>query len=233
MDNHRATVHGQQAAVRAVARFAGLLAVCLLVLTGASRAGLAEGAQDRPMGLMWNRTGLPAVFPLVVKTLAGRDYYMVLAAEQTGRAALAAYIRGGEFFRVLVPPGTYGLRIFYGNGWQGEDRLFGPGDETRVFDLPESLTFQIRGISRKSGHIVDLRGVIGGGDVLASVGPFALCQRVSQVIDPEKIHLALTADVPGTGPEREDVRDLGPRRPSLRFDPFSTPDFEMRTVPCE
>lgn len=206
-----------------VAVAVALLALCL---PGSS---LAEGAGDRPQGLMWNRSGLPAVFPLIVKTSPGRDYFMVLTSVETGEAALAAYIRGGTFFRVLTPPGTYGLRFHYGNGWLGEERLFGPGAQTRVYELPEPLTFRTLGLSRKAGHIVDLRGAIGKGDALASVAPVAICQNLDRRVDPDDIYLDLEEDET----DRQDVRDLGQERPSLRHDPYATPDHDARSLLCD
>jgi hypothetical protein len=232
MDKHIAPLSGALARVRAACSRCGR-ALGLAVLLGALVAGQGAGAQDRPLGLLWNRTGLPAVFPLIVKTRAGRDYYMVLIDEATDRAALAAYIRGGEFFRVLAPPGTFRLRFFHGIGWQGEQRLFGPGDETQVFDLAEPLTFRTRGISRKAGHIIDLRGVAGGGDVLASVGAVAICQGLYLKPDPDGFYLDLDKPAPGAEAEREAVRDLGPRRPSLRYDPYATQDYETRSYVCD
>ncbi|HEY9037977.1 MAG TPA: hypothetical protein VIN05_03405 [Roseovarius sp.] len=105
---------------------------------------------------MWNRSGLPAVFPLQVKTPPGQDYFLRLIDEATDKAALAAYIKGGAFFKVLVPPGVFRLKFAAGNGWQGEDDLFGPDEDTHVFELPNPLTFETRGLGVKAGHVVSL-----------------------------------------------------------------------------
>ncbi|MBY6055580.1 hypothetical protein [Leisingera daeponensis] len=147
---------------------AGLLAGLLLCLAPV----LAE--QPRT-GLMWNRTGLPAVFPLQVKTPAGADYYLVLSG--SGGDALAAYIEGGAFFKVLVPPGRYVLRIASGSGWQSEDRLFGP--ETLVFEMPEPLDFAVRGAGIKAGHLVTLARQPRGGGLRAEVKGQFVCQIAS------------------------------------------------------
>jgi len=77
---------------------------------------------------------------------------------------------------VLVPPGTYEVRLDHGTGWRGEDGLFGPGTER--FVLPEPLTFEVVGLSRKRGHVLDLRGVFAEGDVTAAHDPISICQRV-------------------------------------------------------
>lgn len=137
----------------------GVLVVVLLLGPVAPHAGAGTGAaasQPPPAGLMWNKTGLPAVFPLQVKTPPGQDYVLTLIDPQTGAAALAAYIDGGAFFKVLVPPGTYGLKFATGQNWQDEEALFGPGDKTEHFELSGTLTFETRGLGIKAGHVVNL-----------------------------------------------------------------------------
>jgi hypothetical protein len=135
---------------------------CLMaVLTLADMAsfpsqGAAATVKDRPVGLMWNRTGLPAVFPLQVKTSAGRDNVVTLYDAGTGEAALAAFIKGGALFKVLVPPGVFIVSFATGETWEGEEKLFGPGAATQVFTLPEPLTFEVRGFGVKAGHMVDI-----------------------------------------------------------------------------
>lgn len=52
---------------------------------------------------------------------------MTLLDAETGEAALAAYIRGGAFFRVLVPPGACRLLFATGKVWQRKASLFGEG----------------------------------------------------------------------------------------------------------
>jgi hypothetical protein len=116
-------------------------------------AALAAVAEPRH-GLMWQRTGLPAVFPLQIKTHAGADYYLLLTAAESGEKALAAYVTGGQFFRVLVPPGTYDVQLATGTAWQDETALFGP--ETAFIHLPEPLTFEVQGVGTKAGHLIDL-----------------------------------------------------------------------------
>jgi hypothetical protein len=131
------------------------LLLCLgFAVSGARAADVAPP----PAGLLWNKTGLPAVFPLQVKTLPGRDHVVTLIDAETGEEALAAYIRGGAFFRVLVPPGVYRLRFASGKHWQGEALFFGEGPDIEVFELRRVLRFETRGLGTKAGHIVDLRG---------------------------------------------------------------------------
>ncbi len=150
-----------------------LLLACLLALPA-----VLSAAPDH--GLIENRTGLPLVFPLQVRTTSGRDVYLVLRDAESGRIAVTAYVEGGRFFRLLMPPGTYRLTAALGRDWEGKDDLF--GDETRIFELPEPLTFEVRGISRKQGHIVDLRGL----DEMAGVTtrPLALCRRLPTGLAP-------------------------------------------------
>lgn len=131
------------------------IALLFLFILIAPAVAASDRVDQRP-GLMWNRSGLPAVFPLQVKTPAGADYFLVLTDTTTGEAALAAYIRGGSFFRVLVPPGTFTLRFASGQIWRGEEALFGPDDKTEVFDFGQPLTFSAQGIGTKAGHLVTI-----------------------------------------------------------------------------
>ena len=54
-----------------LARGAMIVALMLAPAAAASGGG-ADTVATPPAGLMWNRTGLPAVFPLQVKTRRGR-----------------------------------------------------------------------------------------------------------------------------------------------------------------
>ena len=136
----------------------GLRAVFFLLLFTWTAA--ADEAQPAKHGLMWHRSGLPAVFPLQVKTLGPQGYYVTLTDVETERAVLAAYIEGGRFFRVLVPPGTFRVRFVYGNVWQGEEALF--GETSSIFDVPEPLRFGVSGFNTKEGHLIDLRDLSPG-----------------------------------------------------------------------
>ena len=83
-------------------------------------------AEDRPpTGILWNRSGLPARIPFQMQTPEGRDYAVMMIEVGTTRTRMAGYARGGEFFRLLMPPGDYLLRIAAGppEAWQGEDCL--------------------------------------------------------------------------------------------------------------
>ncbi|WP_347311487.1 hypothetical protein [Defluviimonas sp. SAOS-178_SWC] len=136
-------------------------------------------AAERPEGLMWNRSGLPAKLPLQIKTVAGADYLLHLRDMGTGQDVLAAYIRGGEFFRVLVPPGLFELHFASGTDWRGEAALFGPA--TRRFVLDPPLAFGATA-TKRVGHLVDLRNL---GDV--TTRDFAICQRFA--LDPDSVNL--------------------------------------------
>lgn len=131
-----------------------IIVALMLAPAAAISGGGAETAATPPAGLMWNRTGLPAVFPLQVKTPPGQDHVLTLIDADTGTAALAAYIKSGAFFKVLVPPGTFRLQFAFGHVWHGQEDLFGP--DTRVFELRRPLTFETRGLGIKAGHVVDL-----------------------------------------------------------------------------
>lgn len=207
--------------------------VSVLILTLLATASVAD---ERPEGLLWHRSDLPATLPLQVKTGAEADYLLRLQNVETEKIVLAAYIRGGEYFRVLVPPGQYALLFDAGTDWRGEEALFGPG--TRSFALKDPLSFGA-GLSTKHGHLVDLTD---GADVV--VRDFALCQR--QAFD----FRSLLRPAPSvTAPRGHPGRQTGsprlyPRYPAdqldARPDPrplpareFLTPRYELRSRVCD
>lgn len=150
-----------------------LLAALFLVL----QAGVSAAAP--PHGLMWAKGDLPRTFPLQVRTPPGPDAYLVLRDAGTNTAILGAYIEGGRFFRVLVPPGMFMLDVALGTGWQGEEALF--GSATEIYVYPEPLGFGVTGAGRKSGHLIDLRGAATG--IEARTRALALCQRYALDLD--------------------------------------------------
>ncbi len=165
------------------------LCLCLSALFLVAEQVQAEGADVPPAkhGLMWHRSGLPAVFPLQVKTLGPQDYYVTLTDFETEETVLAAYIEGGRFFRVLVPPGTFEVRFAYGNIWQGEEALFGPEGKTSFFDMPDPLTFGVRNYNTKGGHLVDLRDISPGQEARVVPEALFLCQGVRLVQLPDVV----------------------------------------------
>lgn len=156
-------------------RAARLIAILTLLVLPALLA--AQDAQPR-QGLMWNRTGLPAVFPLQVKTLVGRDYVLLLSDPETDADVLAAYIVGGKFFRVLVPPGTFRVRFASGIRWQGEDAMFGRLGETEILEMAEPLTFEVIGLRTKAGHLIDLTDAGPGQMTQLTPVPTYICQTL-------------------------------------------------------
>ncbi|MEM1074373.1 MAG: hypothetical protein AAGI36_07945 [Pseudomonadota bacterium] len=139
-------------------------------------AGAIAASEELPEhGLMWNRTGLPATFPLQIKTLAGQDYVLVLVDADSGAESLAAFITGGRFFKVLVPPGTYEVVLTYGDVWQGD--VDGYGAAAQYIVLPEALTFEVREGRIRSGHLVDLTQRARDGRLLVTVKDQSICQR--------------------------------------------------------
>lgn len=195
--------------------FTCALTFCLIV-------SFAGSESARPHGLMWNRTGLPLVFPLQVKSVAGRDYYMILIKADDGTRALAAYVRGGEFFRVLVPPGTFDIEFAAGSHWLDEKNLFG-GTETITFSAPEPLTFAILDDSTKGGHIIDLRNLAPNGLPNIAVASTAICQGIS-----DRRHARAETPQP-SGLERDPVgQDILERRFLRGADVFETYDRERQ-----
>ncbi|MEM6938817.1 MAG: hypothetical protein AAF943_00065 [Pseudomonadota bacterium] len=187
------------------ARAVALLLAAVL-LGGAARAEVARPAH----GLMWNKTGLPLVFPLRIKTGAGQDYFVVLRDAETDSRALAAYIHGGRFFRVLVPPGTYQVHVAYGAAWRGEEALFGAGTRAVFVDRP--LRFAVKGFDRKAGHLLDLTELAPGQEARVAPQALTICQHLVPLLQDGA--LPPTFDV--------DARDQRPD--TLRFfaDPLET-----------
>ncbi|WP_133176175.1 hypothetical protein [Pelagivirga sediminicola] len=165
---------------RAIRQAAHAIALCLglLVPPGAS----AEAPSAPQTGLLWNKSGLPATFPLLVMTPPDHAYHLTLKDAATGADILAAYIVGGEFFQVLVPPGTFTLHFEQGTTWQGKTELFGDGPDTASFTLASPLTFEIRGFGVKGGHKVDLRSRAAEARD-AEISPRSICQSVSLEFD--------------------------------------------------
>ncbi|MBA4491192.1 hypothetical protein [Paracoccus sp. S1E-3] len=186
-------------------------------------------AQDRPRaGLIWNRSGLPATLPLQVRSPAGRDHLIVLTPTGKDAPEIAGFIRGGEFFRLLVPPGDWTIRIASGTDWQDEDTLFGP--ETTWAALTAPLNFSA-GKSRLNGHVLTLE------DGAITVAPQTICQLPSWQAD------LFDAEDPVGGQPREPQPLHPPKRPSytdpppapIHQPPLSYPDRELRlrSVICD
>jgi hypothetical protein len=212
----------------------------------ASDQAVAESIQQRH-GLMWNRSGLPLVFPLQVKTLPGQDYFMVLVEAESEREMLAAFIEGGTFFRVLTPPGTFRIWFAHGRDWQGEEKLFGPGSDTGVMSVPELLVFGTLGRSRKAGHLIDLTQGALEDDSAIIVEVRLRCQglRLTQAprpISPTEEDTLFATRLTDEGelvqhPKAgfDPVRDTRTEEEARRIGPgpiFSEPRFDIRDVPC-
>lgn len=174
----------------------------------------AAPAEDRPRaGLMWNRSALPATFPLVVKTPPGRDYVLFVTAPEAGEAAMAGYIRGGEFFRLLLPPGEWRLRFAFGEDWQGETDLFGPA--TGWTGMQQALDFRVLGVNRRRAYVVTL-AERDGGMTVAEARAGAECQRLLW----DSTDRLWPEDLPGVAPDDPALRHRPPRpwpRPRLRY----------------
>lgn len=205
-----------------------LCAVPLLVRAGPDRAA----GPSQPAGLMWNRTGLPAVFPLQVKTPAGQDYFLTLIDHDTDEAALAAYIDGGAFFKVLVPPGVFRLQFAVGEVWQDEKNLFGPGADTQVFELSKPLTFEIRGLGRKAGHLVNLLAHKPGQAAQTAVKDQLICQY-ARLAFPARVPPALADGLTQRAARRGYVKAPDGRLSYLnedlfnQIDPQKPPDYDI------
>lgn len=164
------------------------------------------GAESRH-GLLWNRTGLPATFPLQVQTAPGEDRSLLLIDAASGEAALAAFIEGGRFFRVLVPPGRYRVQLASG---------------AETLELPEPLSFEITGTGRKAGYRIDLRA----GPEAVEITSQGICQRLR--LDPGSLGQPwgwLGEEAPEPGQRAERFLS-GEER-------FPAPEYDVVARPCD
>lgn len=157
-----------------------VIALCLVAMMAAGSAVPAGGrgeTEGLAHGLLWRDSPRAAVFPLVVRTPPGRNFYLRVEEAGTGHVALAAGIEGGRFFRVLVPNGRYRLDFAYGTGWLGEEALFAPGRKAGRLRIETPLRFGVTGLGRKAGHVVTLSEGADGLDV--AIKGQGVCQRVT------------------------------------------------------
>lgn len=168
--------------IQTMAKFLGLAALLLALLPDGAAA--ADPSGKPRAGLMWNKSGLPAVFPLQVKTAPGADYVLLLTDDASGEEVLAAFLVGGQFFRVLVPPGNFRVRFATGMQWQGDDAMFGQQGQTLIIEMPEPLTFEVRGLRTKAGHLIDLTKTVAGQMAQTQPVPQRICQRVMRLTAP-------------------------------------------------
>ena len=166
-------------------------------------------------GLLWNRTGLPAVFPLQVQTLEGADRSLLLTDAATGEVALAAFIEGGRYFRVLVPPGSYRVRLAPGDVWDDESET-----EAGAVELATPLTFEITGAGRKAGYRIDLRDEDGEVEVTSQ----GICQTLR--LDPDSLGQPWGRAVPTKPGARAAEVLRGDER-------FPAPEYDVVSRPCD
>lgn len=174
---------------------------------------LPINAEERPQGLMWNRSGLPATLPLLIKTSAGADYFLNLRDVERDKVVLAAYVRGGEFFQVLVPPGRFRLLFASGEEWQGEAKLFRVN--THMFTLVQPLRFR-SAMSQRKGHMIDLTKSSG-----TTISDLVKCQRLA--LDPESLRA-------GKGQFDPLLRD--PSGAPEAWPEMSAPRYDVETWTC-
>ncbi|SLN13758.1 hypothetical protein ROA7450_00218 [Roseovarius albus] len=226
--------------------------ICILALqlwlcavsTFASAGNEMAAGTTQTAGLMWNRTGLPAVFPLQVKTPAGQDYFLTLIDAESGEDAMAAYIAGGAFFKVLVPPGEFRLKFAAGVDWQGEEFLFGSGANTHVFELNETFTFEIQNLTVKAGHLVNIMEIEPGQAVQSSAKAQLICQTLRRTYPSRGLPYGKDRFVPQTGNRHGIIsgnglhRYLGERRNEKNTYPtphehyFFEPEFSVTSRYC-
>jgi hypothetical protein len=148
-----------------------MLRTLIIMIALLPAAGFAD---PRPAtGILNKDNPLPATIPLQIRTIVGHDFFVGLSTQDSGDHVISGYIRGGEFFRLLVPPGDHVVTITIGQpeDWQGPPQGFGAAANT--VNLP--LTFAITGRSRRRGHQITLRNRVGS-LTMASQQDQTICQ---------------------------------------------------------
>ena len=113
-------------------------------------------ADPRPAtGLLSKQSPLPATIPLQVRTSKGHDYAISLQDDK-GSPMISGYQRGGDFFRLLVPPGRHDILITAGqpDDWQSDQRF------TTGLKATVAMDFAIRA-NRREGHQITAKVVDG------------------------------------------------------------------------
>ena len=129
-----------------------------LMLVAALLPGAVDAAPRPVTGLLAKNGPLPATIPLQIRTDAGHDFSVALSDPATDAPVISGYLRGGEFFRLLVPPGTHQVTIAAGQAgdWQSVDTGFSDGMQAKL-----TLDFDIRA-DRRQGHQMTVAIVDGG-----------------------------------------------------------------------
>lgn len=70
---------------------------------------------------------------------AGKDHFLVkLIQLSNNQDILYGFIRGGEQWEIILPPGDHQLKIAAGDTWFGKQYLFGPETKTLLVNLQSS-----------------------------------------------------------------------------------------------
>lgn len=170
---------------------------------------------------------------------------MTLVDHGTGDDVLAAYIEGGKFFRVLVPPGNFRLKFAQKSPQRRDPEVIDSTVRNDSFELPAPLTFETRGLDVKAGHIVNLLDHGPGQSANVTLKDQLICQSFRLGL-PSLRYGSLAEDrdsEPGwdrrarTWPERLEKRDrdfFGTRH-KTQYEPWPhiVPRFQMRTRYCD
>ena len=166
----------------------------------------AAATADRPAaGLLTKESPLPATMPLQVIAPEGRDVVLRLTTPDAGDPVISGYVRGGTFFRLLVPPGRFTVTLEYGRDWQGPQDGFAE-DPGRI-TLAEPLDFGITRGTRRNGHQIRL-DLQDDHLVVREVDDQTICD--------EAIFGRDIKEYPEPG-SLGDIRTLPPDRPRLRY----------------
>ncbi len=98
--------------------------------------------------------------PLRVEMRDGQEHCLVKLEDwHTGRPVVGVFVRAGETAEVVVPLGTYRMKVAYGLSWYGVPELFGVGTQIEFMAAP--ISFERTG-SQVLGKKISLVRVEGG-----------------------------------------------------------------------
>jgi hypothetical protein len=98
----------------------------------------------------------PATSPVEIKTTSGPAHYFVKVVDwYTKKPVITVFIRSGETYETLIPPGLYEIKYAAGSNWYGEDVFFG---ECTTFTKTEKQF----NFTNTSGYYIELIYQAGG-----------------------------------------------------------------------
>jgi hypothetical protein len=132
-----------------------------ITITQGSTGVMINGLKEKPLpenGTIVKYYKSPATSPIEIITRSGPVHYFVKVADwYTREPVITVFIRSGNTFETLIPPGIYEIKYAAGSRWygDGEDELFGV--ETICTKADKQF-----GFTSTSGYTIELIYQVGG-----------------------------------------------------------------------